>query len=155
LSVARKGRQCYKMAMNPIADFTFLDFRIRRLTFSLNEKFDGKQPQAKVQTEFKIRHELKQNRLRVYMNIVFSEKNAPFYIDIEGMSLFDLNRTFNESELEVLTNNYCSAAMFPYLRETIADLTRRAGFPPLHIPQVDFSRVFNKKSAENAIHTLH
>ena len=145
--------------MDPIADFTFLDFRIRRLNFSLNEKFNGKQSSTKVQTEFKIRHERRnernKNRLRVYMNITFSEEKAPFHIEIEGMALFDLNRTFEESELELLTNNYCSAAMFPYLREAIADITRRAGFPPLHIPQVDFSRVFSKKAAESAIHTLH
>ncbi|WP_321531774.1 protein-export chaperone SecB [uncultured Desulfuromonas sp.] len=141
--------------MDPIADFTFLDFRIRRLNFSLNEKFNGKQSSTKVQTEFKIRHERNKNRMRVYMTITFSEEKAPFHIEIEGMALFDLNRTFEETELELLTNNYCSAAMFPYLREAIADITRRAGFPPLHIPQVDFSRVFSKKSAESAIHTLH
>lgn len=141
--------------MNPTADFTFLDFRIRRLSFSLNDKFDGKQQQAKVQTEFKIRHELKQNRLRVFMSIAFSEQTSPFFVDIEGMSLFDLNRSFTEPELEVLTNHYCSVAMFPYMREAIADLTRRAGFPPLHIPQVDFSRVFGQKTAETASHTLH
>ena len=142
--------------MDPISDFTFLDFRIRRLNFSLNEKFSGKQASTKVQTEFKIRHELNnKKRLRVFMNITFSEENAPFHIDIEGMALFDLNRTFTESELELLTNNYCSAAMFPYLREAIADVTRRAGFPPLHIPQVDFSRVFSKKAGESAVHTLH
>ena len=141
--------------MDPYSDFTFLDFRLRRLNFSLNEKFSGKQASAKVQTEFKIRHERHKARLRVYMNISFSEENSPFHIDIEGMALFDLNRTLSDSELELLTNNYCSAAMFPYLRETIADLTRRAGFPPLHIPQVDFSRVFNKKTADNAVHTLH
>ena len=99
--------------MDPIADFTFLDFRIRRLNFSLNEKFNGKQSSTKVQTEFKIRHERNKNRLRVYMNITFSEEKAPFHIEIEGMALFDLNRTFEESELELLTNNYCSAAMFP------------------------------------------
>lgn len=141
--------------MNPTSDFSFIDFRIHRLNFSLNEKFNTNKGEAKVQTEFKIRHESRQNRLKVYLSINFDDKTAPFTILLEGVGLFELNREFSEPELDALSNNHCSTVIFPYLREAVADITRRAGFPPLHIPQVDFSRVFNKQTADTQAHTLH
>ncbi|MDP3298216.1 MAG: protein-export chaperone SecB [Thermodesulfovibrionia bacterium] len=38
--------------------------------------------------------------------------------------------------------------MFPYVRETIADLTRRAGFPPLHLNPINFIQLAEKQEAK-------
>ncbi|MCD6527793.1 MAG: hypothetical protein J7K75_12460, partial [Desulfuromonas sp.] len=102
--------------MNSTSDFSFIDFRIHRLNFSLNDKFNSNLTEAKVQTEFKIRHESRQNRLKVFLSINFDDKSAPFSILLEGVGLFELHRSFTDAELDVLTNNHCSTVMFPYLR---------------------------------------
>lgn len=140
--------------MNPTTELTFIDFRVSKLNFSLNGKFNN-QGQAKVRTEFKIRHELGGQRLKVFLTIQFNDKSAPFSIDLEGAGLFELSRTFTEEELDDLCNNHCSMVMFPYLREVVADITRRAGFPPLHIPQINFAQIFKQQSTSDTLHTLH
>lgn len=141
--------------MTQFADCTFIDFRVTRLNFAVNSKFAGDQARAQVRTEFKLHHETQQNRLKVLLSISFDDTTAPFSIHLEGAGLFELNRPFNGAELENLCNSHCSMVMFPYLREIVADISRRAGFPPLHIPQVDFTQVFNHQNIEPNIHTLH
>ncbi|MBW2186968.1 MAG: protein-export chaperone SecB [Deltaproteobacteria bacterium] len=140
--------------MNPLTELTFVDFRISKLNFSLNGQFNN-QGQAKIRTEFKIRHELGGQRLKVFLTIIFNDKTAPFSIDLEGAGLFELGQTFSEDELDNLCNSHCSMVMFPYLREVIADITRRAGFPPLHIPQINFAQVFKQQATTENVHTLH
>jgi|LGOV01.1.fsa_nt_gb preprotein translocase subunit SecB len=140
--------------MNPLTELIFVDFRISKLNFSLNSPFNN-HGQAKIRTEFKIRHELGGQRLKVFLTISFNDKTAPFSIDLEGVGLFELGRTFSEDELDTLCNSHCSMVMFPYLREVVADITRRAGFPPLHIPQINFAQVFKQQTTSENVHTLH
>lgn len=140
--------------MTSLSDFTFIDFRVTKLNFATNNQV-ANHGQAKVRTEFKIRHESTNNRLKVFLTISFNDKTAPFSVHLEGMGLFELNRNVNDMELESLCNNHCSMAMFPYMREAVADISRRAGFPPLHIPQINFAQVFNQQTAEASTHTLH
>ncbi len=140
--------------MNIINDITFLDFRVAKLDFCVNDNL----PQSKqttIRTEFKVRHECRANRLKVHLTIFFKDKAAPFSIHLEGVGLFELKQTFTALEIEELSHSHCSTMMFPYMRETIADISRRAGFPPLHIPQIDFNQVFKQQLSPTNIHTLH
>jgi preprotein translocase subunit SecB len=41
----------------------------------------------------------------------------------------------------------CAAMIFPFLREAIADVTRRAGMSPLLLPPVNFLELFKNKPA--------
>ncbi|NSW86690.1 MAG: protein-export chaperone SecB [Syntrophobacteraceae bacterium] len=43
----------------------------------------------------------------------------------------------------------CPAIIFPYLRETLADLTRRAAFPPLHLPITNFTKFAHKDAGKH------
>ncbi|MDY0190068.1 MAG: protein-export chaperone SecB [Desulfuromonas sp.] len=140
--------------MNIITDINFLDFRVAKLDFCVNDN-PSHAKQATVRTEFKVRHECKGNRLKVHLTIFFKDKDAPFSIHLEGVGLFELHRSFTEAEIEELSHSHCATMMFPYMRETIADISRRAGFPPLHIPQIDFNQVFKQQLSPANIHTLH
>ncbi|MDD3801448.1 protein-export chaperone SecB [Desulfuromonas thiophila] len=131
------------------------DFKLLRLDFALNPRFASATGQAQIQTEFKIRHELQPPHLRVYLTIAFNDADGPFRLQAEGLGLFDLPAQRRDAELEQLVNEHCALVLFPYLRELVADITRRAGFPPLHIPHVDFARVFAHRSREAASQLLH
>ncbi|OQY20619.1 MAG: hypothetical protein B6I36_00345 [Desulfobacteraceae bacterium 4572_35.1] len=135
-------------------DLTFLDFRLVKLDFCINEQFSNV-GQATVRTEFKVRQENNGARLKVYLTIFFKDKTAPFSIHLEGVGLFELKKPLNDTEIEELTHTYCTTTIFPYMREIIADISRRAGFPPLHIPQIDFAQVFKQQATEQTHHTLH
>jgi preprotein translocase subunit SecB len=39
----------------------------------------------------------------------------------------------------------CPALLFPFLRRTVADLTREGGFPPLLLDPVDFAALYMRK----------
>lgn len=39
----------------------------------------------------------------------------------------------------------CPALLFPFLRRTVADITREGGFPPLLLDPVDFSALYMRK----------
>jgi preprotein translocase subunit SecB len=138
----------------PDSDITFADFRILRLNFELNKDFDPSKQHTEVHTEFKIHHELQDTTLKVYLGIKFrddAKHKTPFKLNIEGAATFKLQHTPSPTEIQPMVKQYCAAAMFPYLRETIADITRRAGFPPLHIPRVDFTRAFEQDSESGAL----
>ncbi|MDY0212680.1 MAG: protein-export chaperone SecB [Desulfuromonadaceae bacterium] len=129
-------------------EINFTDFRITRLNFSLNTEFSASSQHAQVHTEFKIRHELQDTRLKVFLAVIFKDSpthKIPFLLSIEGVATFKLQRPPSASTIQSLVKQYCAAAIFPYLREAIADITRRAGFPPLHIPQVDFAHAFTQE----------
>jgi len=70
----------------------------------------------------------------------------PFAIFIEGKGIFKFKKTPSEAVLKKVSKINCPAIIFPYVRETIADITRRAGFPPLHLNPVNFV-AFAKQSA--------
>lgn len=153
--------QCYTSGMyKPDCDIKFADFRIQRLNFGLNKEFDASNQHTEVHTEFKIHHELHGTVLKVFLGIRFrdsAEHKTPFILNIEGAATFKLQYPPASTDIQPLVKQYCAAAMFPYLRETIADITRRAGFPPLHIPQVDFTRAFDQDSDSTPLpsHSLH
>lgn len=144
----------------PHTDIKFTNFRILRLNFGLNKEFNAVKQHTEVHTEFKIRHELHGTTLKVFLRIKFTDnpdRTTPFMLNIEGEATFKLRHPPAPAEIQPLVKQYCAAAMFPYLRETIADITRRAGFPPLHIPQVDFTRAFEQDPSAgiSPSHSLH
>lgn len=134
--------------METNTELSMLDYRLLRIDFSLNPHFGGNQGQVEVQTEFKIRHEWQPPHLKVFLTISFNDNSGPFNLSTEGVGLFHVKTTCDDRQLDLMVNQQCSTLLFPYLRELIADITRRAGFPPLHIPHVDFARVFDRKSRE-------
>ncbi|MFA5700077.1 MAG: protein-export chaperone SecB [Desulfuromonas sp.] len=144
----------------PAPEINYTDFRITRLNFSLNPEFSAASQQAQVHTEFKIRHELQGTGLKVFMAVIFKDSpthKVPFLLNIEGVATFKLQHPPSASALQPLVKRHCAPAIFPYLREAIADITRRAGFPPLHIPQVDFAHAFAQESEPGPApsHSLH
>ena len=40
---------------------------------------------------------------------------------------------------------HCPAVLFPYARETIADATMRAGFPPVHLAPINFEALYQQQ----------
>lgn len=55
--------------------------------------------------------------------------------------VFTLN-DFNAEQLDHLLSSYCPSILFPFLRETIADLATRGGYPQLLISPVNFEALY-------------
>ena len=43
---------------------------------------------------------------------------------------------------------HCPTVLFPYVRETIADATQRAGYPPVHLHPINFEALYAQQIAQ-------
>lgn len=106
--------------------------------FKVNKDFTPSE-EFTIDTEIAVesRHHKKTNACSVTLCAKALGDNYPFEFNVtyEGFASFSDEET---KDAEQLCNINFPAAIFPYVRECVADLTRRAGFPPLHIASVNF-----------------
>ncbi len=62
----------------------------------------------------------------------------PFTFRIVMGGVFHVENA-DPQHLELMKKVNCPAILFPFLREAIASITRKAGFPPLYIPVINFA----------------
>ncbi|TXH59765.1 MAG: protein-export chaperone SecB [Bacteroidia bacterium] len=91
----------------------------------------------------------------VYQTIIHAVVNAKigddqmFLIEIDQAGNFQM-KNIPEDQIELLQNIECPNILFPYLRETVSDLTTRAGFLPVLLAPVNFAYLYQqKKQAED------
>lgn len=73
-----------------------------------------------------------------------AEDKVLFLIEVKQAGIFQL-RNIPESYLDGILNVECPNIIFPYLRETVTDLSVRSGFPPVYISPVNFQVLFEQK----------
>lgn len=76
-----------------------------------------------------------------------------FLVEVEQGAIFQV-RNVPEADMGPLLGIACPNIIFPYARETIADLIMRAGFPPIHLAPVNFEAMYTasqqqKKNGED------
>ena len=132
----------------------FADLKLLKVDFAINREFAPKNkeqagnPKLSLNSEFRA----KEQELVVLVGIMQKSGNIPYYFEVQAGGLFTFNGKPDEKMLKQLASVNCPAIIFPYIRETVADLTRRAGFPPLHLAPINFVELAKsapgKKSAK-------
>jgi preprotein translocase subunit SecB len=86
--------------------------------------------------------------LRSFIKFDASGEKLPFTLNVEigGSFIFD-DIVENKKILDKIARINCAAILFPYLRETVADVLRRSGLPPLNLPPVNFVELYNSDSS--------
>ncbi len=137
----------------------FADFKLLSVTFTLNKDFKVNEKTVSYEPEIAIDYvvEKKKKEIVVLLGVRKIEGNIPYYFEVRAGGLFKFDKLPTNKLLKQFAKINCPAIIFPYLRETIADLTRRAGFPPLHLDPINFielskevdklKKTENKKSA--------
>ncbi|MCP3922849.1 MAG: helix-turn-helix domain-containing protein [Desulfobacterales bacterium] len=139
-------------------NFNFESFLISSIDFKINDKLDDKS-KAYIKPQIKVYHEIKgiEGMVTIVLKI---DGEIPFHIEIEGSGLFSFSKEYINSKdrnMERVLEINCASIVFPFLRETIADLTRRSGFPPLMLNPVNFVALYedkqiNTKEIQKQIH---
>jgi preprotein translocase subunit SecB len=44
----------------------------------------------------------------------------------------------------------CPQIVYPYLRGNVADITNRAGFPPVHLAEINFQAMYEQQQQQAA-----
>lgn len=89
--------------------------------------------------------EKRDKMVNVVVSIVSDKKPQPFTFNIATAGLFNFNKLPQKQELEKVAHINCASIIFPYIRESLADLTRRAGLPPFHIDPVNFNNIYEEQ----------
>ncbi len=70
-------------------------------------------------------------------------------IEAKQAGIFEI-RHVPEAEIEPLMHIACPTILFPYLRANIADAVTRAGFPPIHLIDINFQALYEQRRAHAA-----
>ncbi|MGE5090415.1 MAG: protein-export chaperone SecB [Candidatus Levyibacteriota bacterium] len=72
-----------------------------------------------------------------------------FLVEASQAGVFGI-RGIAPDHLQPVLAIHCPTVLFPYARETIADATMRAGFPPVHLAPINFEVLYQQQLAQGA-----
>lgn len=131
---------------------SFERFGLVSLSFMVNTNFKkAKTVEIRPSLEVANKYDGKKKALNIRIKVSLADGNAPFTFSVVGEGRFVFKTKPDEQTVANVANINGPAIIYPYVRETIADLTRRAGFPPLHLPPVNFLRLGKKTADINAL----
>lgn len=70
-----------------------------------------------------------------------------FLIEAQQAGIFEI-RNLPEGQLDPVLGIACPQIVFPYLRSNIADAVTRAGFPPIHLAEINFQALYEQRIAQ-------
>lgn len=116
----------------------------------MNQEYKVDSADKVIAPDIAISHEFreKEKQLVVIFGLRQIKGNIPYRFEVESGGLFQFEIVPEEKLLKQLATINCPAILFPYVRETVADLTRRAGFPPLHLNPINFIQLANEQEAK-------
>jgi preprotein translocase subunit SecB len=130
-------------------NLSFREFKIMKMNFVVNKGYKKSNEDELLNPDIGGggKFDKDSNLLGVSLHVSLANKGVPYSFSLETVAFFELTGSLEEEQIERIARVNCSAMMFPYLRETIADMTRRAGFPPLHMPPVNFVALYEETKA--------
>lgn len=72
-----------------------------------------------------------------------------FLVEAKEAGIFEI-RNIPEEQLQPIIAIACPQMVYPYLRAVVADLITRAGFPPVHLQEVNFQAMYEAQRAQQA-----
>ena len=72
-----------------------------------------------------------------------------FLVEARQGGIFEV-RNLPADQMERVLGIVCPQIVYPYLRGNVADLISRAGFPPVHLGEINFQAMYDQRQAENA-----
>ncbi|WP_294766159.1 protein-export chaperone SecB [uncultured Rhodoferax sp.] len=77
------------------------------------------------------------------------EDKTVFLVEAKQAGIFEI-RNLPQEQLSQIMGIACPQIVYPYLRGNVADLIQRAGFPPVHLSEINFQAMFEQQRAEAA-----
>jgi preprotein translocase subunit SecB len=69
-----------------------------------------------------------------------------FLAEVKQAGLFEI-RNIPQEQVSPLVSIACPQIVYPYLRGNVADVIQRAGFPPVHLAEINFQAMFEQQQA--------
>ena len=72
-----------------------------------------------------------------------------FLVECKQAGIFEI-RNLPEEQMGGVIGVACPQIVYPYLRGNVADLIQRAGFPPVHMAEINFQAMYEQQQAQSA-----
>lgn len=72
-----------------------------------------------------------------------------FLVECKQAGIFEI-RNLPEEQMGPIMGIACPQIVYPYLRANVADLISRAGFPPVHLTEINFQAMYEQQQAQAA-----
>jgi preprotein translocase subunit SecB len=72
-----------------------------------------------------------------------------FLIEAKQAAIFEV-RNLAADQMGPILGIACPQIIYPYLRSNVADVITRAGFPPVHLSEINFQAMYEQQQAEMA-----
>ena len=70
-----------------------------------------------------------------------------FLVEAKQAGIFEI-RNVPEEQMGPVMGVVCPQIVFPYLRGNVADLVQRAGFPPVHLAEINFQSMYEQQQQQ-------
>ena len=72
-----------------------------------------------------------------------------FLVEVKQAGIFEI-RNLSDEQMAPIMGIACPQIVYPYLRGNVADLIQRAGFPPVHLAEINFQAMYEQQIAQQA-----
>jgi len=72
-----------------------------------------------------------------------------FLVEATQAGIFEL-RNLPQEQMGPILGIACPQIVYPYLRGNVADVVQRAGFPPVHLSEINFQAMYEQQHAAQA-----
>lgn len=70
-----------------------------------------------------------------------------FLVEAKQAGIFEL-RNLPQDQMSSIMGIACPQIVYPYLRGNVADIISRAGFPPVHLAEINFQAMYEQQQTE-------
>ncbi len=75
-----------------------------------------------------------------------------FLVECKQAGIFEI-RDIPEDQMGAVVGIACPQIVYPYLRGNVADVITRAGFPPVHLAEINFQAMYEQQQNGNTAAT--
>ena len=72
-----------------------------------------------------------------------------FLVEAKQAGIFEI-RHLPDEQMGPIMGIACPQIVYPYLRSNVADIVQRAGFPPVHLAEINFQAMYEQQQAQQA-----
>jgi preprotein translocase subunit SecB len=73
-----------------------------------------------------------------------------FLVEAKQAGIFEI-RNVPQDQMNAIMGIACPQIVYPYLRSNVADIVTRAGFPPVHLAEINFQSMYEQQQQQAAV----
>ncbi len=77
------------------------------------------------------------------------KERTVFLVEVKQAGIFEI-RNIPADQMQAVMGIACPQIVYPYLRGNVSDLVSRAGFPPVHLAEINFQAMYEQQQSQQA-----